>query len=336
MNHLTNFLIVILTSIFVNYLFVKNNILLDDVKKSIHKSHMNSIKKIPLSGGIIFLISFFFITFNLNLINFFLFLILIIGLFSDTNIISSPIKRLALQIIVLFLFIIMSDTNVEVTNLEYLDILLENKFFSIFFTTFCFLVLINGSNFIDGINSLVLGYYIIVLASLIYISSIHDLNLDYVLLQNLIVIFFVMFLFNFFEKNFLGDAGSYCISFLVGYLCINFAIQNPKISPFFIVLILWYPAWENLFSIIRRSKKKIITTEPDKMHLHHIIFLFLKKKINSKKIYLNSLTGVLINIFNLLIFFIGIKFYNETNMLVMLTLFSALTYIVVYKFLSYK
>ena len=72
------------------------------------------------------------------------------------------------------------------------------------------------------------------------------------------------------------------------------------------------------------------------MHLHHIIFLFLKKKINSKKIYLNSLTGVLINIFNLLIFFIGIKFYNETNMLVMLTLFSALTYIVVYKFLSYK
>ena len=93
-----------------------------------------------------------------------------------------------------------------------------------------------------------------------------------------------MFLFNLFEKNFLGDSGSYCISFLVGYLCINFAIQNSQVSPFFVVLILWYPAWENLFSILRRIKKNVISTEPDKMHLHHIIFLFLKKKNSFKTI----------------------------------------------------
>jgi len=336
MDQLINVLIVISISAFVNYIFSKYNILIDDVKKSIHKSNMNSIKKIPLSGGIIFLISFYLINFNFQIINLFLLLMLTIGIFSDTNTISSPLKRLFLQIIVVVSFIVFTGTNVETTNLEYLDIFLENYFFSIFFTSFCFLVLINGSNFIDGINSLVLGYYISILVILIYISNIYSLSLDYNLIADLVVIFFVMFVFNLFEKNFLGDAGSYCISFLIGYLCINFAIQNSQISPFFIVLILWYPAWENLFSIIRRAKKKIITTEPDKMHLHHIIFLFLKKKISLKKIYLNSLTGLLINIFNLLIFFLGSKFYNQTNILVVLTLFAVLTYIVIYKFLSYK
>tara|TARA_Y100000590_G_scaffold390526_1_gene466387 strand:+ start:777 stop:1787 length:1011 start_codon:yes stop_codon:yes gene_type:complete len=336
MDQLIKALVIIPISISINYLFSKYNILIDDVKKSIHKSNMNSINKIPLSGGIIFLISFFLINFDAQIINLFLFLMLFIGILSDTNTITSPIKRLFLQIIVVVSFIVFTGTNVETTNLDYLDIFLENYFFSIFFTSFCFLVLINGSNFIDGINSLVLGYYTIVIIVLIYISNNANLSLNFNLLSNLVFIFFIMFLFNLFEKNFLGDSGSYCISFLVGYLCINFAIQNPQVSPFFIALILWYPAWENLFSILRRLKKNFITTEPDKMHLHHIIFLFLKEKIHLKKIYTNSLTGILINTFNLLIFLIGSKFYKETNILVLLTLFSVLTYIGVYKLLSQK
>ena len=336
MDQLTNVLIVVSVSIFINFLFTKYSILIDDVKKSVHKSDMNSIKKIPLSGGIIFLVSFSLINLNLLIINLFLFLMLVIGILSDTNTISSPLKRLFLQIIVVILFILLTKTNVEITNLEYLDIFLENYFFSIFFTIFFFLVLINGSNFIDGINSLVIGYYISILIILIYISNVHNLNLDYALVNDVVAILFVMFVFNLFEKNFLGDAGSYCISFLVGYLCINFATQNSQLSPFFIVLILWYPAWENLFSIIRRAKKNIVTTGPDKMHLHHIIFSFLKKNFSYKKIYLNSFTGLLINIFNLSIFFVGTVFYNQTNILVMLILFSVLIYIFVYKFLGYK
>ena len=329
-------LIVTSISVFTNYLFLKYNIFIDDVKKSVHKNNMNSLKKIPLSGGIIFLVSFFLFNFNLQIISFFLFLMLTIGILSDTNTIASPLKRIFLQIIVVVSFTVFTKTNVEITNLDYLDIFLENYFFSIFFTSFCFLVLINGSNFVDGINSLLIGYYILVLGILIYIANLINLNIQYNLLTDLVIIFFIMFLFNLFEKNFLGDSGSYCISFLVGYLCINFAIQNSQVSPFFIVLILWYPAWENLFSILRRIKKNVTFIEPDKMHLHHVIFLFLKKKILLKQLYLNSLTGLLINIFNLLIFYVGSKFYNETNILVLLILFNILTYLAVYKLLSFK
>ena len=56
MDQLIKVLIVISISTFINYLFSKYNILIDDVKNSVHKSNMNSMKKIPLSGGIIFLI----------------------------------------------------------------------------------------------------------------------------------------------------------------------------------------------------------------------------------------------------------------------------------------
>ena len=45
------------------------------------------------------------------------------------------------------------------TKIYFLDLILENIWISFFFTTFCILIAINGTNFIDGLNGLVLGYY---------------------------------------------------------------------------------------------------------------------------------------------------------------------------------
>ena len=47
-------------------------------------------------------------------------------------------------------------------------------------------------------------------------------------------------------------------------------------------ILLWYPAFENLFSLIRRSFKKNVS-EADKLHLHQLIFRYLNKKIFNKK-----------------------------------------------------
>ena len=54
---------------------------------------------------------------------------------------------------------------------------------------------------------------------------------------------------------------------------------NEKISPYFIANLLLYPAFENLFSIIRRvslNKKNYLA---DNNHLHQLLFKYLKKKI---------------------------------------------------------
>ena len=56
----------------------------------------------------------------------------------------------------------------------------------------------------------------------------------------------------------------------------------------FIVIILWYPAFETLFSIIRKIIYKSQPSSPDNYHLHHLIYLFFNKK-NKKYTYFTDL-----------------------------------------------
>ena len=43
---------------------------------------------------------------------------------------------------------------------------------------------------------------------------------------------------------------------------------KPNLSPYFFAVLLWYPAYENLFSILRRLKRKQTISKPDNLHLH--------------------------------------------------------------------
>jgi hypothetical protein len=114
------------------------------------ESHQAFIGKkiIPLSGGIF--VSFFFILIfidNFTFLNAFIFLIFLLGLSSDLNLISSPKLRLFLQSVFIFLFVYFSKLHVGSTRIYLLDLILDNIFLSYFFTTFCLLIVINGSNF---------------------------------------------------------------------------------------------------------------------------------------------------------------------------------------------
>ena len=120
--------------------------------------------------------------------------------------------------------------------------------------------MINGYNFIDGVNNLA-SLNILIVSIFIYllINAAGVFEFKYTINLALISIF-VFVLFNFFGKNFLGDGGIYGLSFLIGVMSIELSQLSDKISPYFIANLLWYPAFENLFSIIRRilSNEKII------------------------------------------------------------------------------
>ena len=60
---------------------------------------------------------------------------------------------------------------------------------------------------------------------------------------------------NFFGKLLTGDGGAYLISFITGYFLIDLANSSERVSPYFVACLLWYPAYENLFSIIRKKVK---------------------------------------------------------------------------------
>ena len=235
--------------IFLNYFFFKKNFLLDDINFSKHK-RLAKDKKTPLSLGIIFIIfSLIFFDNVFFQLNFFLIIFFIIGFLSDINIITSARFRLLFHIILVFCFVTINNFFINKIYLSSFDYFLENKLFNVFFVTFCICVLINGKNFIDGLNTLLIGYVILVLTFLYIISINHNLNLDFNLYKITIFFFLALYCVNFFGKSILGDGGSLSVGLFISYIILNFYLKNNSISPYFIALLLWYPCFEILFSI---------------------------------------------------------------------------------------
>jgi len=316
----------ILLIVFLNNLFIKKNILVDK-KQLAHKS-FTSKDLVPISGGFLIFSNLLFFS-NDYLANIFLFALFLLGVFSDLLIIKNPLKKFSIQIFIIILFLFSLKISIISTKVPFVDLFIENKLFALLFTAFCLLILINGSNFLDGINTLVCGYYILVILAILYVGHYNKINYNFLEFYYLLIVLFIIFFFNFLSKTYLGDSGTFLLSFLVGYYLINLCNINLYsdrfISPIFILLLLWYPAFENLFSIIRKILNKKNPSTPDNLHFHHLLFLYFEK-ICKKKKNINSLTGIVINLYNLLIFFVGVQFYYKTNILFILVAVNIFVY----------
>jgi UDP-N-acetylmuramyl pentapeptide phosphotransferase/UDP-N-acetylglucosamine-1-phosphate transferase len=328
----------LITTILINYILSKTRILIDKKYLS-HKSFLTK-NETTLSGGIIFFLSvYFFLPQQFDILKVIFSLMLLVGILSDLNFISSPVKRIIFQVIIILIFLYFSQTFISSIKLSLFDSYLENIYFRYVFTLLCFLVLINGSNFMDGVNTLAIGYYLIITGAIIYVVIKYDLNFDQHYLKVIFLTLSIIFIFNFFGTLFLGDSGAYLISFIIGYFLIDFAntifasLGNKKVSPYFVACLLWYPVYENLFSIIRKKIKSISPTKPDNKHFHQLLFIFIKKKFNYSEGISNTLTGLIINAFNLLIFINATNNITQTKNLLLLISISLLFYNSIYFYL---
>ncbi len=328
-NYMEIILIIFLS--FVLFLSLNKLKVFSNLKKDKHQLFAHENFVLPIGGYYIILsiliLNFHFIKFEFL----YIFLIFLIGVLSDLKKFNSPKYRLLAQTILIVFFVYQFEIQILSTRLDFLDTLLNNYFFNIFFVSFCILTVINGTNFIDGLNGLVLLYY----SSIILILIISDLNIYFFnnefFLIELIIIFSFILILNLLNKIYLGDSGSYLIGFVFGFQLIQIYLNNHYISPFFIVLLLWYPCFENLFSILRKNRLKKSPINPDTKHLHQLLFYFLNKKFNfNKKIISNGLTSFVINIYNFLIFLIGLNFITKTNVQVILILVNLIIYLTLY------
>ena len=135
------------------------------------------------------------------------------------------------------------------------------------------MLLMNGFNFIDGLNGLSSFNFYSILFSTYYLATI----LGDVFLVDLIIIFLIssvlIFILNFpFGRIFIGDSGSYLYAFYSGALVIYLFSRHPNLPTLLALVILAYPITEMLFSIIRKSIKKKSPMQPDTLHLHHLVF----------------------------------------------------------------
>ena len=307
--------------------FIKHMNLLPSLSGERHQLFVEQ-NNIPLSGGIIIIITFLFTEkFNINLFFIFIFLI---GFFSDLKIIKSPRIRFFLQILCIFLFVIIYDFHISNIRIFLFDFLLRYKFFSSFFVIFCLLVITNGTNFIDGLNGLVLGYFILLLITIYNLQLYENLNITQFEILYFMACLFFLLLFNFFNKLYIGDSGSYLLGFSFGIFLIAIYESNSTISPFFIVLLLWYPCFENLFSIIRKYRFNTSPLKSDNKHLHQMLFYFIKKRFGLTSLSSNNLCSILINTFNILTISTGTINIFNTQFQILVIFFNIIFYIIVY------
>ncbi len=198
------------------------------------------------------------------------------------------------------------------------------------FSIFALVGAINAFNIIDGLNGLASGLGII--SALTYSVISKQLNLQELALLNLIFIASVLgfFVWNFPKgKIFLGDTGSYFIGFFIGVMSILIAGgYHSEVSPWAAMVVMFYPVWETLFSFWRRIKEGKNPFEPDKKHLHHLLYFYFGKS-HFKAVSLILISQAVVDL-------LAVIFKSETYILIGLFIFFALLYILVYKILEIK
>ncbi len=327
----------IISSLLIIYISKKNNFLAD-IRSEKHK-RFSSKSKSHFLGGLLLIIFFYkeFAIVNLKLfLIVFLTLIFLIGFLSDLKKINSVSLRFFIQLIIIFLFSQLIGLEINNTKILFIDIILQNIYVNIFFVVFCLMILVNGSNFIDGINGLLISYYLLIFVIILFIFN--NFNyVDEIFLKNLIFVLTILLIFNFAGLIYMGDSGAYLLSTFAGIYLISLAHFNFSISPYFIILLLWYPCFELLFSMIRRNLKKNKTYKPDTIHLHQLVFSLINKRFKLKNNLFNHfLTTLTINLYNFLIFLFSIKYIFNSEMLVGILFFNIISYLSVYYSLKKK
>ncbi len=296
-----------------NYLS-KYAILLDAPSDQVRKIHKVSLINF---GGIAFFTMYFvygLITDTLlNNILICSFIMLATGLLADLKIINSYSNRFYIILLITIFFVVENNFIIKNYDHEFLNYILKSNFIIPYiFSILGLIFLVNGINFIDGIDGLAIGTSIIIITSFIIQIYQHADSELMILLYCFLIVAILLFYFNFFQKNiFIGDSGAYFCGFFIG--CISIYLANKNLIPAtFIACIIFYPFIELFISFWRRLLSRKNPFKPDFLHLHSLLYKYLElrrqdfrfvSKINcntlSSTIILSSL--VLINI--LLLYF---------------------------------
>ena len=329
---LTKLFIIFIAIISLNFIFKSKNFLLSYTGLK-HQVYIQR-NKVPLSGGFILLIHFLLNHNDQNIILiFYIFLFFLIGLIGDLNLFKTATLRLMIQILMIIFFVVSLNISIIDLRFSFLNEILDNFYFNIFFVSFCFLVLINGSNFIDGCNGIAIGYYLIIYFVLFYLIKNQIIVSEINLFLSLIFCLLILLIFNLLNKLFLGDNGIYILSIITGYFLIEIANLNNYISPYYIMNLLWYPAFEILFSMFRKIGSNFSPMEPDTNHLHQLLFFSYNCKFKFSQTINNSLVGITINAYNLILIFIFSIYPENSKFQLILVIINIINYLIIYKLL---
>ena len=299
------FIISLLIMIIVNRISFRFNLLDKPNYRKIHKH------AIPYTGGvalaIIYTIFFKFFFYNeinsinndLNLIIFSSMTMMVVGLIDDKYNPSVSIKLL-LQFFPIFYLVFFSDLYlVDLGKYKFFTTELNN--FAPFFTLGCIFLIINSTNYFDGLDGSLIFTFLTSISILIYLTYDNQHYKNFLICLSVPLFAFLFFNFRIFNfpKMFLGDSGSLMLGFILSFFLILVAKKNivhPIILAWSISIFVYEFLTVNLSRIY--FKKKIFNAGND--HIHYLIF----KKTESK-----FLTNLFMISINFTLFIIGYSIF---------------------------
>lgn len=154
-----------------------------------------------------------------------------------------------------------------------LNLLMQFSLVSFLFTCFAVGGLTNAINIIDGLNGLASGSVAIMLGGLATIAWMQgDMLVMKLCLWGIAATVGFLFLNYPFGRIFLGDGGAYLAGFWLAECAVLLLQRNPKVSTWAVLLVVIYPAWETVYSMLRRKARQVNSGAPDQTHLHHLLY----------------------------------------------------------------
>jgi UDP-N-acetylmuramyl pentapeptide phosphotransferase/UDP-N-acetylglucosamine-1-phosphate transferase len=249
---------------------------------------------------------------------------MVISFIEDTLHNVSILIRLFFMIFTAFLInIYWVDAFPVIENIPIISYLLEFDVFVIVFFTLALVGLMNGANFIDGMNGLATLFFLGAGCGCITLAMIAN---DMEALTTIIpwLILMVCFLiFNFpYGKFFLGDSGAYLLAILLGTWVIDFFGRHQDISSWNAVLILIYPVLEVIYSAIRKISQGKSPFYPDRHHLHIKIYDIVVTA-TKKPLYANNATTIFLVLFWLApAFLLQFVYYSQLGIVLSIIIIS--------------
>lgn len=279
-----------------------------------------TVHEIPTinTGGLILYLFTLLITFkldldkNINLIIYASSIIILIGFIDDRKNLSPKIKIFFISILCFYLI----KKGIRINDIGDYNLIgkLNLGKFGFIFLLLASGLLINGINYADGIDGLLLIFFLSCLNY--YLFLIDNINLAY-FIKILIFGASINLIFNLLPnktnlKLFSGNSGSLFVGFFISFLTIEL-YRNYKIHPTFLIWPLWYPVYDFLYVSIKRLKKKKSIFKSDNTHFHH----FLLKKFNNN----HNLSILIFTIINILVIIFGYKLSVLSNLLSLILFF---------------
>ena len=237
-----------------------------------------------------------------------------VGLCEDLGFGVSPKIRLFTMALASLILIGLTGNWIPRMGAPFLDAAISHWAIGIPFTLFVTAAVTNGFNLIDGVNGLSSSTAIIGALALGAISAaagVTDLAYLAIIFSAAVLGFWLL---NFpFGLIFLGDAGAYSIGFFLSWMGIIALERIPDLSPWAVLLIMFWPLLDTMLAIYRRYIRARDRMAPDRLHVHQLVMRALEVVFFGKhnRRITNPLTTVVLLPFVITPAVVGVVFWDK-------------------------